>query len=36
VPQGAYRVHVKGDDISAAKLDVGEERASSQQDLLLP
>jgi hypothetical protein len=36
VRQGAYRVHVKGNDISAAKLDVGEERESSQQDLMLP
>ena len=36
VRQGAYRVHVKGNDISSAKLDVGEERDSSQQDLLLP
>ncbi len=36
VSQGSYRVHVKGNDISAAELDVGEERESSQQDLLLP
>ncbi|UGS35460.1 hypothetical protein [Capillimicrobium parvum] len=36
VTQGPYRVHVKGNDISAARLDVGEERASAQQDLLLP
>ena len=36
VKQGTYRLHVRGDDIRAASLDVGAERESSQQDLLLP
>lgn len=36
VRQGAYRVHVRGNDIRPAKLEVGQERPSSQQDLLLP
>jgi hypothetical protein len=36
VTEGRYHVHVKGNDISSAKLDVGEQRESSQQDLLLP
>lgn len=36
VTEGSYRVHVKGRDIAAGKLDVGAERASSQQDLRLP
>jgi hypothetical protein len=36
VRQGAYSVHVSGGDIRPAKLAVGAERPSSQQDLLLP
>jgi len=36
VRQGTYSVHVSGDDIRAATLDVGEPRPSSQQDLMLP
>jgi hypothetical protein len=36
VRQGTYSVHVSGDDIRSATLDVGKERPSSQQDLQLP
>jgi hypothetical protein len=36
VEQGSYRVHVKGNGIRAATLDVGDPRKTSQQDLLLP
>jgi hypothetical protein len=36
VRQGTYSVHVGGDDIRAATLDVGQERPTSQQDLMLP
>lgn len=36
VREGTYSVHVGGDDIRSATLDVGEERPSSQQDLMLP
>lgn len=36
VEEGAYLVHVGGDEIEPATLDVGPERESSQQDLLLP
>lgn len=36
VRQGAYSVHVSGGDIRPAKLAVGAQRPSSQQDLLLP
>ena len=36
VRKGTYSVHVSGDDIRAATLDVGEPRPSSQQDLMLP
>lgn len=36
VREGTYSVHVSGDDIRAATLDVGEPRPSSQQDLMLP
>lgn len=36
VRQGAYSVHVDGDGIRPATLDVGRPRPSSQQDLLLP
>jgi hypothetical protein len=36
VRQGDYRVHVRGDDIRPAQIAVGDERPSSQQDLLLP
>jgi hypothetical protein len=36
VRAGTYSVHVSGDDIRAATLDVGEERPTSQQDLHLP
>ncbi len=36
VREGTYSVHVSGDDIRAATLDVGEERPTSQQDLMLP
>jgi len=36
VREGAYRVHVKGNGIAPAKLDVGAERETSQQDLMLP
>jgi hypothetical protein len=36
VREGSYVVHVKGSDIAAAELEVGEERESAQQDLMLP
>jgi hypothetical protein len=36
VREGTYSVHVSGDDIRAATLDVGEQRPTSQQDLMLP
>lgn len=36
VKEGSYVLHVGGDDIRGATLDVGAERESSQQDLLLP
>jgi hypothetical protein len=36
VKSGSYRVHVRGNDIRPATVDVGSERESSQQDLLLP
>jgi len=36
VRQGTYSVHVSGDDIRAATLDVGKQRPTSQQDLMLP
>jgi type IV pilus biogenesis protein CpaD/CtpE len=36
VREGSYQVHVRGDDIRSATVDVGAERESSQQDLLLP
>lgn len=36
IAEGTYTVHVGGDDISPATIDVGRERKSSQQDLMLP
>jgi hypothetical protein len=36
IRQGTYSVHVSGDDIRAATLDVGTQRPTSQQDLMLP
>jgi hypothetical protein len=36
VRRGSYQVHVRGNGIRPAQLDVGAERPSSQQDLLLP
>lgn len=36
VGTGTYSVHVGGDDIRAATLEVGQKRPSSQQDLMLP
>lgn len=36
VHPGRYTVHVRGDDIAAAALRVGPERASAQNDLLQP
>jgi hypothetical protein len=36
VREGTYSVHVSGDDIRAATLDVGQPRPTSQQDLMLP
>jgi hypothetical protein len=36
VREGTYSVHVSGDDIRAATIDVGESRPTSQQDLMLP
>ena len=36
VPPGRYLVHVRGDGIRAARLRVGRERASAQNDLLQP
>jgi hypothetical protein len=36
VQPGRYRVHVGGDAIRAARLQVGPERASAQNDLLQP
>lgn len=36
VAEGTYRVSVDTEGISPATLDVGDERPSSQQDLLLP
>lgn len=36
VEEGTYTVHVAGDRIAPAQLDVGTERKTSQQDLLLP
>lgn len=36
VHEGTYSVHVGGDDIRGATLDVGTTRATSQQDLMLP
>jgi hypothetical protein len=36
VRQGDYSVHVSGGDIRPAKLAVGSQRDTSQQDLLLP
>jgi hypothetical protein len=36
VKQGTYTVHVAGDAIRAARLMVGRERASAQNDLLQP
>ena len=36
VREGTYSVHVSGDDIRAATLNVGAERQTSQQDLMLP
>ena len=36
VRQGTYSVRVSGDDIRGATIDVGKERPTSQQDLMLP
>jgi hypothetical protein len=36
VKPGSYTVHVAGDGIRAARLQVGRERASAQNDLLQP
>jgi hypothetical protein len=36
VTPGRYTVHVRGDGIAAARLRVGPERASAQNDLLQP
>lgn len=36
VQEGTYTVHVRGDQIRPATLDVGGERESSQQELMLP
>jgi hypothetical protein len=36
IREGTYSVHVGGDDIRAATLDVGRQRPTSQQDLMLP
>ena len=36
VGEGSYTVHVGGDAINSATLDVGSPRPSSQQDLMLP
>jgi hypothetical protein len=36
VKPGRYTVHVRGDGIAAARLRVGAERASAQNDLLQP
>jgi hypothetical protein len=36
VKPGRYTVHVRGDGIAAARLRVGPERASAQNDLLQP
>lgn len=36
VREGTYSVHVGREDIRGATLDVGKERPSSQQDLMLP
>jgi hypothetical protein len=36
VKPGRYTVHVRGDGITAARLRVGPERASAQNDLLQP